>query len=83
MDRLKIRKDKIENVAEKIILWIIVSVMFMLLVIVGILEPQYNEKEKHECVNFIKYNERYQVTPLSWWFRESFKCVDCGKDYKD
>lgn len=41
------------------------------------------KEDKHECTTFIKYNEHYQITPLSWGYRDSFKCVKCRKDYKD
>ena len=37
----------------------------------------------HQCTTFIKYQEHYMITPMTWGYRESFKCVECGKDYKD
>ena len=64
-----------------IIIWTIAIVMFIPLAIAGVLEPEHH-KEKHECVNFVRYNEHYQITSLTWGYRKSFKCIECGKDWK-
>ena len=64
-----------------IIIWTIAIVMFIPLAIAGVLESEHHE-EKHECVNFVRYNEHYQITPLTWKYRKSFKCIECGKDWK-
>lgn len=29
------------------------------------------------------YEEHYMITPMAWGYRDSFKCTECGKDYKD
>lgn len=66
-------------------IWIelcICAVLIVALIILDNNSPVTEEKEQHECTIFVKYNEHYQITPLSWWYRESFKCTECGKDYK-
>lgn len=40
-------------------------------------------ENKHECTTYIKYQEHYQITPMTWYYRDSFKCIECGKDWKD
>lgn len=50
----------------------------------AVLEPENEELEnKHECTTYVKYQEHYQITPMTWYYRDSFKCIECGKDWKD
>ena len=73
-------KDKI----ELIIIWIFVIFVFIGSLILGLLEPALDEPEnEHQCTTFVKYQEHYQITPMTWYYRDSFKCVECGKDWKD
>ena len=55
-----------------------------MMAILAAFEPN-NEKleNQHECTTYIKYQEHYQVTPMTWYYRDSFKCIECGKDWKD
>ena len=46
-------------------------------------EHEPEPENKHECTTFVKYNEHYMVSPLMWNYRESFKCIECEKDYKE
>ena len=72
---------------EEVVVYIMivfVTILIIFLCCLDILFPTANTKrEYHECVNFVKYQEHYQITPLSWNYRDSFKCIECGKDYKD
>ena len=53
----------------------------------GVIKKLQKENEelenKHECTTYIKYQEHYQITPMTWYYRDSFKCIECGKDWKD
>ena len=52
--------------------------------ILAAFEPENEElKNKHECTTYIKYQEHYQITLMTWYYRDSFKCIECGKDWKD
>lgn len=42
-----------------------------------------NNEPVHKCTMFVKYDKQYMITPLTWGYRESFKCIECNKDYKD
>lgn len=54
------------------------------MVMLAVLEPENEELEnKHECTRYVKYQEHYQITPMTWYYRDSFKCIECGKDWKD
>ena len=55
-----------------------------MIAVLAAFEPN-NEKleNKHECTTYIKYQEHYQITSVTWNYRDSFKCVECGKDWKD
>ena len=60
--------------------WVVIFMMSIL----AAFEPENEELEnKHECTTYIKYQEHYQITPMTWYYRDSFKCVKCGKDWKD
>lgn len=64
---------------------IILCIEILILVIIALLSPTKfsdKNKEKHSCTNFVVYREKYNITPLVWSYRTSFKCVECGKDYK-
>lgn len=52
-------------------------------VVVGIFLKANNKQPIHKCINFVKYKEHYQITPLTWGYRDSFKCIECQKDYKN
>lgn len=67
-----------------IAIWSIAGLLFFIMVMLVVLEPE-NEKleNKHECTTYIKYQEHYQITPMTWYYRDSFKCIECGKDWKD
>jgi hypothetical protein len=67
-----------------IIIWSIAGLLFFMMAILAAFEPN-NEKleNQHECTTYIKYQEHYQVTPMTWYYRDSFKCIECGKDWKD
>lgn len=64
---------------------IITMIIFfaVLLLLISIASPTIEKEDKHECTTFTKYNEHYQITPMSWGYRDSFKCIECKKDYKD
>ena len=60
--------------------WVIIFMMSIL----AAFKPENEELEnKHECTTYIKYQEHYQITPMTWYYRDSFKCIECGKDWKD
>lgn len=42
-----------------------------------------NEKEKHICTTFVKYDKHYMVTPMTWDYKECLKCIECGKNYDE
>ena len=67
-----------------IVIWIIAGLLFFMMVTLAAFEPENEELEnKHECTTYIKYQEHYQITPMTWYYRDSFKCIECGKDWKD
>ncbi len=67
-----------------IVILSIVGLLFFMIPIPVVFEPENEELEnKHECTTYIKYQEHYQITPMTWYYRDSFKCVECGKDWKD
>lgn len=66
------------------VIWVIAGLLFFMMAILAALEPENGELEnKHECTTYIKYQEHYQITPMTWYYRDSFKCIECGKDWKD
>ena len=67
-----------------IVIWIIAVLLFFMMVTLAAFAPGNEELEsKHECTTYIKYQEHYQITPMTWYYRDSFKCIECGKDWKD
>ena len=67
-----------------IVIWNIAGLLFFMIAILVAFEPENEELEnKHECTTYIKYQEHYQITPMTWYYRDSFKCIECGKDWKD
>lgn len=67
-----------------IVIWSIAGLLCFMMAILAVLEPENEELEnKHECTTYIKYQEHYQITPMTWYYRDSFKCIECGKDWKD
>ena len=67
-----------------IVIWISAGLLFFMMAILAAFEPENEELEnKHECTTYIKYQEHYQITPMTWYYRDSFKCIECGKDWKD
>lgn len=67
-----------------IIIWSIAGLLFFTMAILAAFEPGNEElKNKHECTTYIKYQEHYQITPMTWYYRDSFKCIECGKDWKN
>ena len=67
-----------------IVIWIIAGLLFFIMVMLAVLEPENEELEnKHECTTYVKYQEHYQITPMTWYYRDNFKCIECGKDWKD
>lgn len=67
-----------------IVIWSIAGLLFFIMVMLAVLEPENEELEnKHECTTYVKYQEHYQITPMTWYYRDSFKCIECGKDWKD
>lgn len=71
------------NKIKLIIILIIAMCMFVGMSILGVSEPNVENKNEHKCTTFVKYQEHYQITPTTWNYRDSFKCVECGKDWKD
>lgn len=67
-----------------IAIWSIAGLLFFIMVMLAVLELENEELEnKHECTTYVKYQEHYQITPMTWYYRDSFKCIECGKDWKD
>ena len=67
-----------------IVIWVIAGLLFFMMATLAAFEPKNEELEnKHECTTYIKYQEHYQITPMTWYYRDSFKCIECGKDWKD
>lgn len=67
-----------------IVIWIIAVLLFFMMATLAAFAPGNEELEnKHECTTYIKYQEHYQITPMTWYYRDSFKCIECGKDWKD
>ena len=67
-----------------IVIWIIAGLLFFMMAMLAVLKPENEELEnKHECTTYVKYQEHYQITPMTWYYRDSFKCIECGKDWKD
>lgn len=67
-----------------IVIWSITGLLFFMMAILAAFEPENEElANKHECTTYIKYQEHYQITPMTWYYRDSFKCIECGKDWKD
>lgn len=67
-----------------IVIWSMVGLLFFMMAILAAFESENEELEnKHECTTYVKYQEHYQITPMTWYYRESFKCIECGKDWKD
>lgn len=71
------------NKIKLIIILIIAMCIFIGISILGVLEPNIKNKNEHKCTTFVKYQEHYQITSVNWNYRDSFKCVECGKDWKD
>ena len=61
-------------------MWVIVFIILALLLII-ISNVEVNQTPPHKCLQFIKTTEQYQITPLSWWTRDCFKCIECGNTY--
>lgn len=62
-----------------IVIWSIAGLLFFMMAILAAFEPENEElKNKHECTTYIKYQEH-----LTCYYRDSFKCIECGKDWKD
>ena len=70
-----------ERIQEFCVVIIILGVVILGCMIDTLLPTSANE-EKHECTTFIKYKEHYQITPMTWGYRDSFKCIECGRDWK-
>ena len=72
---------------EKLIEYIIIVFIFISVIFLCWLDYKFptveSEEKQHECITFIKYKEHYMITPMTWHYRNSFKCIECGKDYKD
>ena len=67
-----------------IVIWIIAGLLFFMMATLVAFEPKNEELEnKHECTTYIKYQEHYQITPMTWYYRDSFNCIECGKEWKD
>lgn len=67
-----------------IVIWSIAGLLFFMMTILAAFESGNEELEnKHECTKYVKYQEHYQITPMTWYYRDSFKCIECGKDWKD
>ena len=67
-----------------IVIWSIAGLLFFMMATLAAFELENEElKNKHECTTYIKYQEHYQITPMTWYYRDSFKCIECGKDWKD
>jgi hypothetical protein len=70
-------KEKTKLIILGFFVWIIPIV-----ILGGLENEQEEQKNKHECTTFVKYKEHYRITPLTWYYRNSFKCIECGKDWK-
>ena len=73
-------KDKIVEVFATIIG---LGTVVLLLLLDALFPTTSEEQKKHECINFVKYQEHYQITPMTWGYRDSFKCIECKKDWKN
>lgn len=72
-----------QNLIDYIIIaFIFLSIMFLCW-LDYIFPTVKNDEKQHECITFIQYQEHYMITPMTWYYRDSFKCIECGKDYKD
>ena len=71
---------------EDLIGYTVIGIIVVLVVFMCYLDYKFpteqKEEKEHKCSIFIKYKEHYQVTPLTWYYRDSFKCTECGRDYK-
>lgn len=72
---------------ERLIEYTIIGFIFTSIIFLCWLDYKFPTKEveevKHECTTFVKYQEHYMITSMTWHYRNSFKCIECGKDYKD
>lgn len=49
-----------------IAIWSIAGLLFFIMVMLAVLEPENEELEnKHECTTYVKYQEHYQITPMT------------------
>lgn len=61
-----------------------IALLYAIAIYLILIIPDTEKVEsEHICSNYIKYSEHYMITPMSWGYRDSFKCTECGKDYKD
>lgn len=67
--------------------YLIIGIIFVFIGLMLFLDIKFPSdtlnEEKHECTTFVKYKEHYQITPMTWYYRDSFKCIECGRDYKE
>lgn len=72
---------------ENLIDYIIIAFIFLSIIFLCWLDYKFptveSEEKQHECTTFIKYQEHYMITPMTWGYRDSFKCIECGKNYKN
>lgn len=64
----------------KVFIILFYGILIFLCLIIPDVEKTENE---HICNTYIRYKEHYMITPMAWGYRDSFKCTECGKDYKD
>ena len=72
-----------DNIVDYLIIGIIIVFIALMLGVNIKFPSNTSNEEKHECTTFVKYKEHYQVTPMTWGYRDSFKCIECGRDYKE
>lgn len=66
----------------KVAIVLFYGILICLLSMIPDVEETENESE-HVCTTYVRYEEHYMITPMTWGYRDSFKCTECGKDYKD
>lgn len=72
-----------ENLVDYVIIGLIIlSIIFLCWLDIAFPTTK-TEEEQHKCTTFVKYKEHYQITPMTWYYRNSFKCIECEKDYKN
>lgn len=64
----------------KIFIILFYAIAIYLFLIIPDVEKTENE---HVCTTYVRCEEHYMITPMTWSYRDSFKCTECGKDYKE